>query len=89
MDKSFIIFASFGRDDNMGFSDLYISFNEGNNKWTKSKSLGISTNSAGYDGSPFVTQDGKYLVFTSSRNSPGENSFFNHYIVRFNAETYR
>jgi len=89
MDKSFIIFASFDRDDNMGFSDLYISFNKGNNKWTKSKSLGMSINSAGYDGSPFVTQDGKYLVFTSSRNSPGENGFFNHYIVRFDASSYK
>ena len=88
-DKSFIIFASFGREDNMGFSDLYISFHEGNNKWTNSKSLGPTINSAGYDGSPFVTQDGKYLVFTSSRNSPGENSFFNHYIVKFDVSDYK
>ena len=88
-DKSFLIFAGFDRPASLGFSDLYISFNQGNGQWTPAKSLGDEINSEGYDGSPYVTEDGKYLVFTSSRDSPGNNSFFNHYIVRFDVEEYR
>lgn len=88
-DKSYIIFASFDQLDNLGFSDLCISFHLGNGQWTAAKSLGKEINSEGFDGSPFITENGKYLIFTSSRNSPNSNSFFNHYIVRFDAEDYR
>lgn len=87
--KEYLIFAGFDREDSMGFSDLYITFNQGGNTWSDPQSLGPGINSEGYDGSPNVTEDGKFLIFTSSRNSPGSNSFFNRYIVRFNVETYR
>ncbi|WP_396590154.1 hypothetical protein [Allomuricauda sp. R78024] len=87
--KEFLIFAAFDREGNMGFSDLYITFHKGDNVWSDPKSLGSKINSNGYDGSPYVTKDEKYLIFTSSRNSPGANSFFNHYIVKFNKEDYR
>lgn len=85
-DESFIIFAAFDKPDGLGFSDLYISIKHGRN-WAEPKNMGI--NSPGYDGSPFVTHDGKYLIFTSSRNSPNNNSFFNHYILRFDIDDYR
>lgn len=87
--RDYIIFAGFDREDNIGFSDLYISFHLGDNKWTQSKSLGAKINSIGYDGSPYVTEDGKYLIFTSSRNSPNNNSFFNHYIIPFDIEEFK
>ncbi|WP_299529526.1 hypothetical protein [Ulvibacterium sp.] len=87
--REYLIFAGFDREDSMGFSDLYITFNQGENTWSDPKSLGTGINSTGYDGSPFVTEDGKFLIFTSSRNSPGENSFFNRYIVRFHVDAYR
>lgn len=85
-DERFIIFAAFDKPDGQGFSDLYISFKEGQN-WTEPKNMGI--NSPGYDGSPFVSHNGRYLIFTSSRNSSNHNSHFNHYIVRFNMDDYR
>ncbi|SNY99922.1 PD40 domain-containing protein [Flagellimonas pacifica] len=87
--KEYLIFAGFNRDDNIGFSDLYIAFNLGKNKWSNPRSLGREINSDGYDGSPYVTEDGKFLIFTSSRNSKEDNIFFNHYIVRFNKDNYR
>ncbi|NAS29890.1 hypothetical protein GTQ40_02800 [Flavobacteriaceae bacterium R38] len=87
-DESYIIFASFEREQNLGKSDLFISFNE-NGNWTSPVWLGKEINSEGYDGSPFVTEDGKYLIFTSSRGSTDKNTFFNHYIVKFNPEIYR
>lgn len=86
-DESFLIFAGFERNQNMGKSDLYISINE-NGNWSKVIWMGKNINSEGYDGSPYVTEDGKFLIFTSSRGSTDENTFFNHYIVRFSKEKY-
>ncbi|MFD0763062.1 hypothetical protein ACFQZW_13315 [Lutibacter aestuarii] len=86
-DESYLIFAGFGRGQNLGKSDLYISFNE-NGTWSVPVWMGKEINSQGYDGSPFVTKDRKYLIFTSSRGSTDENTFFNHYIIRFNSEKY-
>ncbi len=82
-DESFLIFAGFEREQNLGKSDLFISFNE-NGDWSEPLWLGEEINSEGYDGSPFVTEDEKFLIFTSSRGSTDDNVFFNHYIVRFN-----
>lgn len=87
-DESYLIFAGFGRDQNLGKSDLYISFNE-NGSWTDPVWLGEQINSIGYDGSPFVTFDGNYLIFTSSRGSTDTNTFFNHYIISFNPDLYK
>jgi Tol biopolymer transport system component len=87
-DESYMIFASFDRDQNLGKSDLFISFNN-NGGWSVPVWLGKKINSEGYDGSPFITHDDKYLIFTSSRGSTDENTFFNHYIVRFNVEDWR
>lgn len=87
-DESYIIFASFEREENLGKSDLFISFNE-NGKWTAPKWMGEKINSEGYDGSPFITEDGQFLIFTSSRGSSDENTFFNHYIMRFDAEKWK
>jgi|GEM_PF-3545485 len=86
-DESYLIFAGFERGQNLGKSDLYISFNN-KGLWTAPVWLGDNINSEGYDGSPFVTESGNYLIFTSSRGSTDENTFFNHYIVRFNPEKY-
>ena len=87
-DESFIIFAGFDRAENLGKSDLFISFNE-NGQWSSPIWMGSEINSEGYDGSPFVNQDGKYLIYTSSRGSTDDNTFFNHYIVRFDANKYK
>ena len=86
-DESYMIFAGFERDQNLGKSDLYISFNN-DGIWTTPVWLGKDINSEGYDGSPFVTHDGKYLIFTSSRGSTDENTFFNHYIISFKPEKF-
>ena len=87
-DESFIVFAGFDRAENLGKSDLFISFNE-NGQWSAPIWMGGEINSEGYDGSPFVTQDGKYLIFTSSRGSTDNNTFFNHYIVRLDLNKFK
>lgn len=86
-DERYMIFAGFDREQNSGKSDLYISFNI-DGDWTTPVWLGEEINSVGYDGSPFVTSDEKYLIFTSSRGSTDDNTFFNHYIIPFDVEKY-
>lgn len=88
-DESYMLFASFDREQSLGKSDLYISLRNAEGDWLPPVWLGEEINSDGYDGSPFVTMDGKFLIFTSSRDSSDENTFFNHYIVRFDVEKYR
>ena len=87
-DESFLIFAGFEREQNKGKSDLYISFRQKDN-WSSPIWLGEEINSEGYDGSPFVTEDGKFLIFTSSRGSTDDTVFFNHYIVKFNIKKWK
>jgi Tol biopolymer transport system component len=72
-DESYLIFSSWGREDDLGGGDMYISYQDGKNNWTKPKNMGRSINSDKLDYCPFVTHDGKYLFFTSQR----ENEEFN------------
>jgi Tol biopolymer transport system component len=53
--------------------------------------LGDSINSHGYDGSPYVTADDQYLIFTSSRHPelPNEEELFNVFYVEFDMGKYR
>lgn len=68
-DESFVIFIRVDEPDGFGNSDLYISFNIGENEWTNPINMGENINSDQIDGSPYVTPDGKYLLFTSGRIS--------------------
>jgi hypothetical protein len=68
-DESFLIFGSF-RPGSRGMSDLYVSFQRRDGSWTKPRNLGSRINSEAKDGYPFVTVDGRYLFFMSSRISP-------------------
>lgn len=87
-DETYIIFSSYDRNESSGLSDLYISFKTGT-KWTEAKSLGPHINSGGQDFSPYVSEDGQYLIFTSSRNSfHSLRPSFNYYIVKFNLQSY-
>jgi Tol biopolymer transport system component len=65
-DESYMIFSSF-RPGGYGSSDLYISFRRENDIWTEPRNMGSKINSDGRDRLPFVSSDGKYLFFNSSR----------------------
>ncbi|HTE01417.1 MAG TPA: hypothetical protein VK668_19155 [Mucilaginibacter sp.] len=64
-DEQFILFTSYGREDDLGGGDLYISRKDKGGDWMLAKHLPI--NSTAIDYCPFVTWDKQYLVFTSSR----------------------
>ncbi|MCC6584504.1 MAG: PD40 domain-containing protein [Chitinophagales bacterium] len=68
-DDSYIIFTSFGREDDLGGGDLYISKKDAKGDWLPAKNLGENINSKGLDYCPFVSFDKKYFFFTSDRNS--------------------
>lgn len=69
-DESYIIFVRVDAEDGFGNSDLYISFNLGNNTWTDPKNMGKKVNCNQIDGSPYVDPTGQYLFFTSGRIDP-------------------
>lgn len=69
-DEQFIIFSSYGRPDDMGGGDLYISRKNENGDWLPVKHLPAPFNSAYLDYCPYITPDKKYLVFTSNRMNP-------------------
>lgn len=67
-DEKFIIYTGYGRKDDMGRGDLYMSVKDANDKWLPSKNL-ATINSARLDYCPYVSPDKKILFFTSERNS--------------------
>lgn len=67
-DESFIIFTSYGRKDDTGGGDLYISYKDDNNTWLPAKNLGKTINSRKIDYCPFVDFKTKTLYYTSDKN---------------------
>ena len=66
-DESYILFTSFGRKDDKGRGDIYLSSKNGEGKWLPAKNLAI-INSDKLDYCPFVSFDNKTLFFTSERH---------------------
>jgi len=67
-DESFIVYTSYGRKDDLGRGDLYISYKDENNSWLPAKHLEAPINSANIDYCPFVDVKTNTLYFTSERN---------------------
>ncbi|MCE7992400.1 MAG: hypothetical protein HEP71_10480 [Roseivirga sp.] len=63
-DESYIIFAS-RRRSGFGSGDLYISFKQ-NGTWTQAKNMGDAINTGANELCPYVTNDGKYLLYSSN-----------------------
>ncbi|OEK00268.1 hypothetical protein BFP97_01510 [Roseivirga sp. 4D4] len=70
-DESFMIFVRVDEPDGYGNSDLYISFRENETEWSDPINMGEDVNSDQVDGSPYVTPEGDYLIFTSGRLTKG------------------
>jgi Tol biopolymer transport system component len=65
-DEDYIIFTSYGRKDDKGRGDLYMSIKDAKGQWLPAKNLGM-LNSNRLDYCPFVSPDKKILFFTSER----------------------
>ncbi len=71
-DESFIIFGSSENADCFGGNDLYISFQVGEDSWTKAKNMGEGINTESHDSRPTMSPDGKYLFFSSNRKGTSD-----------------
>ncbi len=74
---SYILFSSFGRADDNGGGDLYISLKNADGTWSAGRNIAF-LNSAALDYCPYVSADGSYLFFTSEKtqNLPTTNNPF-------------
>jgi Tol biopolymer transport system component len=66
-DEEFIIFSSYGRKDDKGRGDLYMSIKDDLGNWLPAKNLAV-INSDNIDYCPYVSPDKKAMYFTSERN---------------------
>ena len=67
-DESYLIFTGYNRPDGLGSGDLYISFRESDNTWTRAANLGDKFNSKFMDYCPLVDTKSQTLYFTSRRS---------------------
>ncbi len=68
-DGNMIIFMSWGREDDLGRGDLYISFKK-DGVWQKAQNLGSKINSSSFEYCPMMSADGEYFFWTSYRSTP-------------------
>jgi hypothetical protein len=67
-DEKFILYTGYGRKNDKGRGDLYMSVKDVNGKWIPSKNL-TTLNSTRLDYCPYVDPKKKILFFTSERNT--------------------
>ncbi len=67
-DESYLIICQ-KKPNSYGGSDLFVSFRKVDGSWTQPLNMGSDVNSSENEYRPYVTHDGKYLFFTSNRES--------------------
>ena len=67
-DETYVLFTSYGRKDDKGGGDLYVSLKDKDGTWLPAKNLAL-VNSNKLDYCPFVTPDQKTFFFTSGRHN--------------------
>jgi len=71
-DESYIIVPVMGRDDSLGGVDYYVVFRDEQDNWSSLINMGEKINQpTGREWSAYVSRDGQYLFFMSSRVTPG------------------
>lgn len=65
-DESYLIFCS-TKPEGYGNDDFYISFRNKDLSWSKPVNMGEEINSKDSENRPYVTPDGKYFFFTSTK----------------------
>ena len=69
-DGSWIIVSTFRKEENIGQSDLYISFLQEDGRWSPLKNMGPDVNSPGGENCQILSPCGKYLFYTSRPYAP-------------------
>lgn len=69
-DESYLVVCVWGRDDSLGGVDYYVVFRSADDVWSEPLNLGDGINMAeGSEWSPYVSPDGEYFFFMSSRST--------------------
>ncbi len=68
-DESYIILSAERKENNIGGSDLWISFKYPDGSWSKIVNFGLRVNSENAENCPILSPCGKYLFFTSRRSA--------------------
>jgi hypothetical protein len=68
-DESYLIYSAHGRQDGFGSGDLYVSFRQEDGSWSEARNMGNKINSITLDFCPYISPDGKYLFFSSTRKA--------------------
>ena len=63
-DESYLIYCA-NHEGDFGEGDLYVVFKQEDGTWSDAKNLGPTINTETVDFCPFVTPDGKYLMYSS------------------------
>jgi hypothetical protein len=67
-DESYLIVSVYGREDSLGSIDYYISYRNDADNWSQPVNMGNKINTpGGQEYSAYVSRDGKYLFFMSTR----------------------
>jgi len=69
-DESYVLFDSH-QPNELGHSDIYISYHLKNGTWSEAQNLGATINSEHYDWYPQVTPDGKFIMFARTIANSG------------------
>lgn len=71
-EEDLLVFSSYGRQDDLGGGDLYVSRKDENGNWMPAKNMGPVINSANLDYCPFIDYPRGNFYFTSDRMLPGD-----------------
>lgn len=72
-DESYLIVCVFGREDSRGGTDYYVVFRNEEDTWSRPVNMGAAINTPrNGEYSPYVSPDGKYFFFMSTRPRPRE-----------------
>ncbi|UCF39625.1 MAG: PD40 domain-containing protein [Gemmatimonadota bacterium] len=66
-DESYLIVCTAGREDGLGGSDYYVVFRSPRDRWSAPINMGEAVNSRWAEFSPYVSPDGRYFFFMSTR----------------------
>ena len=74
-DESYLIVSVWGREDSLGSIDYYIVYRNDKDEWSEPINMGEKINTAGaQEYSAYVSRDGKYFFFMSTRLPSGDNT---------------
>jgi glyoxylase-like metal-dependent hydrolase (beta-lactamase superfamily II)/Tol biopolymer transport system component len=65
-DESYMIYCSM-KSDSLGSDDLYVTFKNGDGSWSDPVHMGSKINSDKSENRPYVSPDGKYFFYTSTK----------------------